>query len=182
MAVMPTIVRAIDTLNEYTGRVLAWLTLGTVLVCFLVVVLRYLFAIGSVCLQELYVWQHAIVFMLGAGYTLLHGGHVRVDILHARMSERRRAWVDLLGTIFFLMPWLVVLLWYGWPFLHRSWMLLEASGQAGGCQGYFILKSAIPGFAILLGLQGIAVACRAVLVLTGHSEYRARPDATQEPI
>src|SRR5690606_37431965 len=109
MAVMPTIVRAIDTLNEYTGRVLAWLTLGTVLVCFLVVVLRYLFAIGSVCLQELYVWQHAIVFMLGAGYTLLHGGHVRVDILHARMSERRRAWIDLLGTIFFLMPWLVVL-------------------------------------------------------------------------
>jgi TRAP-type mannitol/chloroaromatic compound transport system permease small subunit len=121
------------------------------------------------------------VFTLGAGYTLLHGGHVRVDIFYARTSPRRRAWVDLFGTLFFLLPWLGVLVWFGWPYLSRSWGLLEASGQAGGCSGYFLLKSAIPAFALLLALQGAALACRSVLVLTGHPEARPTRDPGQEP-
>ena len=97
-------IRAIDAVNEVVGRVVAWLALGTVAVCFLVVVLRYVFSIGFVWMQELYVWQHAVVFMLGARYTLLHGGHVRVDIFYSRMDARRRAIVDLIGTFVFLMP------------------------------------------------------------------------------
>ncbi|HXV22957.1 MAG TPA: TRAP transporter small permease subunit, partial [Alphaproteobacteria bacterium] len=118
-------VRVIDRINEVVGRAVAFLTLGAVLVCLLVVVLRYVFSVGFIWLQELYVWQHAAVFMLGAGYTLLHGGHVRVDILYARMSPRRRAAVDLAGTMVFLLPWLGVLLYYGTPFLLLSWRLLE---------------------------------------------------------
>ena len=117
-------IRAVDRLNEVVGRVVAWLTFGTVAVCFLVVVLRYVFSIGFVWMQELYVWQHAVVFMLGAGYTFLHGGHVHVDIFYARMSPRRRAIVDLIGTVLFLLPWLGVVLYYGMPFLMLSWRLL----------------------------------------------------------
>jgi len=132
---------------------------------------RYVFSIGSICLQELYVWQHALVFLLGAGYTLMHGGHVRVDIFYARMTPRRRAWIDLFGTVFFLAPWLFVLVWFGWPFLARSWSLFEASGQAGGCQGYFIMKSAIVLFAALVAIQGVALFCRSVLVLGGRLDY-----------
>ena len=178
---MPAIVRAIDVFSEQFGRLVSWLTLGTVLVCFAVVVLRYVFSVGSVCLQELYVWQHALVFMLGAGYTFLHAGHVRVDILYSRLSPRRRAWVDLFGTCFFLFPWLVVLVWYGWPYFKRSWNLLEASGQAGGCDGYFLLKSAIPAFALLLGVQGIAMALRSILIIAGRLDPKEIPNRGREP-
>ena len=181
MGPMAAIMRGIDAFSEHFGRIVSWLTLGTVLVCFAVVVLRYVFSIGSVCLQELYVWQHALVFMLGAGYTLLHAGHVRVDIFYARLSPRRRAWVDLFGTCFFMFPWLVVLVWYGWPYFMRSWGLLEASGQAGGCDGYFLLKSAIPLFALLLGVQGIALVLRSILIIAGRLEPTPVAGHGQEP-
>jgi TRAP-type mannitol/chloroaromatic compound transport system permease small subunit len=171
MNALISVFRAIDMLNEVVGRVVAWLTFGTVSVCFLVVILRYVFSIGFVWLQELYVWQHAIVFMLGAGYTFLHGGHVRVDIFYARMSPRRRAIVDLFGTLVFLLPWLAVILYYGMPFLTLSWRLLEPSSQAGGLPGYFLLKSVIPTFCVLVGLQGLALAARSLLVLSGREEY-----------
>jgi TRAP-type mannitol/chloroaromatic compound transport system permease small subunit len=182
MGGLPAIVRAIDGFSEWFGRIVAWLTLGTVTVCFAVVVLRYVFEFGSICLQELYVWQHALVFMLGAGYTFLHGGHVRVDIFYARMSPRRKAWVDLFGTAFFLMPWLAILVWFGRSFIFRSWDLLEASGQAGGCQGSFLLKSAVLAFAFLVAIQGLSNACRAILVLTGHLAYGADRAAPGERI
>jgi TRAP-type mannitol/chloroaromatic compound transport system permease small subunit len=165
------VIRTIDRFNEGIGRIVAWLTFGTVSVCFLVVILRYIFSIGFVWLQELYVWQHALVFMLGAGYTFLHGGHVRVDIFYARMSARRRAIVDLFGTFVFLLPWLAVILYYGMPFLSLSWRLLEPSSQAGGLPGYFLLKSAIPTFCVLVALQGLALAARSLLVLCGREEF-----------
>jgi TRAP-type mannitol/chloroaromatic compound transport system permease small subunit len=168
-------VRAIDAMNEWIGRVTAWLTLGTVLVCAAVVVLRYAFAYGSICLQEIYVWEHAVVFMVGAGYTLLHRGHVRVDIFYAAMSRRARAWVDLIGTLLFLLPWLAVLVWFGWPFVRLSWSLLEPSSQAGGCQGFFLLKSVVMVFAAVVALQGAALAARSILVLAG----RELPEAAE---
>jgi TRAP-type mannitol/chloroaromatic compound transport system permease small subunit len=180
MHALPAVVRAIDGFTEWLGRLVAWLTLGTVVVCFAVVVLRYVFSVGSICLQELYVWQHALVFMLGAGYTFMHGGHVRVDILYGRMTPQRRAWVDLFGTVFFLAPWMFVLVWFGWSFLARSWSLFEASGQAGGCQGYFLLKSAIFGFAFLVGIQGVALFCRSVLVLGGRLDYAPRTQGVRD--
>ena len=135
-------VRVIDRINEVVGRAVAFLTLGAVL-----------------------------VFLLGAGYTLLHGGHVRVDILYARMSPRRRAAVDLAGTMVFLLPWLGVLLYYGTPFLLLSWRLLEPSAQSDGLPGYFLLKSVIPTFCLLVGLQGLSLAGRSLLVLAGREEF-----------
>ncbi|MDF2764009.1 MAG: putative transporter, DctQ-like rane protein [Rhodospirillales bacterium] len=171
MSALIAFIRAVDAVNEVVGRVVAWLTFGTVAVCFLVVVLRYVFSIGFIWLQELYVWQHAVVFMLGAGYTLLHGGHVRVDIFYARMDPRRRAVVDLFGTFVFLLPWLGVVIYYGMPFQILSWRLLEPSSQSDGLPGFFLLKSVIPAFCVLVGLQGLAIAARSILVLAGREEY-----------
>jgi TRAP-type mannitol/chloroaromatic compound transport system permease small subunit len=171
MGALIAYVRGVDRINEFVGRAVAWLTLGTVATCFLVVVLRYGFSVGSICLQEAYVWQHATVFMVGAGYTFLHAGHVRVDIFYSRMSPRRKAWVDLGGTLVFLLPWLGVLVWFGLPFIELSWRIREGSSQAGGCPGFFLLKSVIMLFALLVAIQGVALAARSVLVLAGRDEF-----------
>jgi TRAP-type mannitol/chloroaromatic compound transport system permease small subunit len=119
-------VRFADRCNEVVGRAVAWLTLGTVVVCFVVVVLRYVFSVGF-----------------------------------------RRAWIDLIGTAMFLLPWLAIVLWYGLPFVGLSWRLLEPSSQMGGMPGYFVLKSVIVLFCVLVGAQGLALAGRSVLVICG---------------
>jgi TRAP-type mannitol/chloroaromatic compound transport system permease small subunit len=167
--------RAVDALNGAVGRAVAWLAVATVLVCAGVVVLRYAFGIGLIWLQELYVWTHAIVFMLGAGYTLLVNGHVRVDIYYARVSPRRKAWLDLVGTLVFLMPWLVVLTWYAVPYVEASWQLHEGSSQTGGMPALYILKTAILGFCLLVGLQGLAILARCVATIAGEDAAATTP-------
>jgi TRAP-type mannitol/chloroaromatic compound transport system permease small subunit len=166
--VLAGLVREVDALNEWVGRSVAWLTLGCVVTCFAVVVLRYAFGIGFPWLQELYVWQHAAVFMVGAGYTMLHRGHVNVDVLYGRMSARRQAWVDILGTIFFLFPWLAVVALTSAPFVLSSWSVREASSTAGGMPALFALKSVLWVFCALLFLQGLALIARRALFLAGH--------------
>ena len=168
---------AVDSMNEWIGRIVAWLTLGTVLVCFTVVVLRYVFGIGYVWMQELYVWQHAVVFMVGAGYTFLHGGHVRVDIFYAKASPRKQAWVDIFGTIVFLLPWVVLLSYSSIPFIGSSWRIYEASSQTGGLPGFFLLKSVIWIFAAVVGLQGLSLVAKRVLFLSGRQEYAPEPSS-----
>ncbi|MCC7048059.1 MAG: TRAP transporter small permease subunit [Alphaproteobacteria bacterium] len=158
-------VRRVDAVNEAVGRVVGWMTVATVLVCAGVVFLRYALKIGSVWTQELYVWIHSCVFMLGAGYALLIDKHVRVDLWHAKQSERTKALVEILGTVLFLLPWVAVLLWTCIPFVARSWAILEPSAQVGGMPGLFVFKTVLIAFAVLLGLQGLARAARAVLVL-----------------
>jgi TRAP-type mannitol/chloroaromatic compound transport system permease small subunit len=161
-------VRSIDAINEWVGRTVAWLTLGCVLTCFAVVVLRYAFDTGLPWMQELYVWQHAAVFMAGAGYTMLHRGHVNVDVLYGRMSPRRRAWVDIAGTLLCLFPWLAVLTVTAAPFVLSSWGIREASSTAGGMPGLYLLKSLLWAFCALLFLQGLALIVRRALFLAGH--------------
>lgn len=168
---MEKIVAAIDGLNERIGRAASWLTLFTVLCCFAVVVLRYAFDWGRIWMQEMYVWAHAAVFLLGAGYTYLRNGHVRVDLFYGRMTARGRAWVELCGVVFVLVPWLAIVLFYGWSFIANSWRIFEASNQAGGLPGMFLLKSLIGVFCVLLALQGVAMACRSILVLRGREEF-----------
>ncbi|MBI1207002.1 MAG: TRAP transporter small permease subunit [Azospirillum sp.] len=158
-------------MNLWVGRAAAWLTLGCVLVCFAVVFLRYVVNIGFIWLQELYVWQHAAVFMIGAGYTFMTGGHVKVDILYNQMTPRRQAMVNIFGTVVFLLPWLFVLSVSGSQFILSSWWLLEESQQTGGLPGYFLLKSVIWVFAFLVGMQGLALIARSVLFLSGREEY-----------
>lgn len=171
MAALEGFVRFVDSLNERIGRGVAWLTLAMVLITFGVVILRYVYAIGWVWLQESYVWLHGVVFMVGAGYTLLHNGHVRVDVIYRPGSARYKAIVDLLGSLLLLMPLIVLIAIVSYDYVFDSWMRLEESREAGGLPGLFLLKSVLLVFCALLGLQGLSLAARSVLVLTGHPEF-----------
>ena len=161
-------VQAIDAMNDWIGRTVAWLTLGCVLTCFSVVVLRYAFDIGYPWMQELYVWQHATVFMAGAGYTFLHRGHVNVDVLYGTMNERSKAWVDILGTLVFLFPWLAIIAVTSAPFVLSSWAVREASATANGMPALYLLKSLLWLFCALVFVQGLALIVRRGLFLAGN--------------
>ena len=166
-----------DSISDWTGKGIAWLTLFMVLVTFTVVVLRYLFNMGWIAMQESIVYMHALVFMLGAAYTLRHNGHVRVDIFYVRMGPRGKAWVDLFGVLFMLIPVCAFIAWISWEYVAVSWELLEGSPEAGGLPGRFLLKSAIPAMAILMIIQGISQALNALLVILGASEHSGEDQA-----
>ncbi|MEE8517068.1 MAG: TRAP transporter small permease subunit [Alphaproteobacteria bacterium] len=157
----------IDRCNEAVGRTVAWLTVGTVLVQFTVVVLRYVFGVGLIWMQESIIYMHATVLMAGAGYTLLHGGHVRVDIFYRTASPERKAWTDLLGVVFFLIPVMILIITVAWPYVATSWASYEGSAETSGIQAVFVLKSVILVFAALVLLQGISLAIASALVLAG---------------
>lgn len=166
---------ALDGLSELTGRVLSWLTLAMVLVTFTVVVLRYAFDTGSIALQESVTYLHAVLFMLGAAYTLRHDAHVRVDIFYQRWSPRARAWVDLLGTLLLLVPVCVFIIVASLDYVSVSWSIREGSREAGGLDGVYLLKTAIPLMAVLMLLQGSAQAIHSLLMIAGYTETPA-PD------
>jgi len=155
----------IDRLNAAIGRTVAWLCLLVVLVQFAVVLMRYMFGLGSIWLSETIIYGHATLFMLAAAWTLRDGGHVRVDIFYADASPRQRAWIDLAGGLLLLLPFMLVLLWFSLPYVGRSWAILETSRETSGLPGVFLLKTLIPVFAVMMALQGIAQAIRAAEVL-----------------
>ncbi len=155
----------IDRLNVAIGRAAAWCVLFMVAAQLLVVVLRYVFGIGSVWLQESVLYAHGALILLAAAWTLWAGGHVRVDIFYAGMSERAKARVDLFGAAILLTPFMIALVWFAMPYVARSWAIFEGSREVGGIPLVWLLKTFIPLFAILLGLQGIAQAIRAWRVL-----------------
>jgi TRAP-type mannitol/chloroaromatic compound transport system permease small subunit len=114
-----------------------------------------------------------LLVTLTAAWTLCTGGHVRVDIFYAEASPRRRALVDLVGTLCLLLPFMLALLWLSAPYALRSWAILERSQETGGLPLVFVLKSLIPLFALLMALQGIAQAIGAIAVLA-EGGYGAR--------
>ena len=158
----------LDALSERIGRLVSWLTLGMVLATVTVVVLRYAAGIGFIWLQESINWMHSLVFMLGAAYTLKADEHVRVDVFYRGMSDRRRAAIDLAGTILFLLPLCAFLLVESWQYVATSWRIAERSREAGGLPMIFLLKTVIPVMAVLLALQGISMVLRACLRLRGR--------------
>ncbi len=164
------IVALIERLAERTGRLIAWLTLGMVIATVAVVVLRYAFGQGLIWLQESVNWMHSFVFLLGAAYTLKADEHVRVDVFYRGFSARRRALVDLAGTILFLWPLCAWLLVESWPYVAGSWRIAERSREAGGLPMLYLLKAAIPLMAVLLALQGVAVALRCIARLRRAAE------------
>jgi TRAP-type mannitol/chloroaromatic compound transport system permease small subunit len=159
----------LDRIAEVTGRGIAWLTLGMVLITFAVVVLRYGLQIGSIALQESVTYLHAVVFMLGAAYTLKHDSHVRVDIFYQKASPRSRAWTNLLGTLCLLFPTCVFIFVSSLDYVTSSWSIHEGSRETGGLDGVFLLKTTIPLMALLLLLQGCSLALRSALVIVRQS-------------
>ena len=155
----------IDRLNTQIGRAAAWLMLVVVLLQFALVVARYLFGLGSLWLSETVIYAHATLFLLAGAWTLSVGAHVRVDIFYADASLRAKAVIDLIGAVLLLLPFALVLLWLSWPYVERSWAILEHSQEASGLPLVFALKTLIPLFAVLMALQGLAQAIRAVEAL-----------------
>jgi TRAP-type mannitol/chloroaromatic compound transport system permease small subunit len=164
----------IDRISATVGRLAAWLILVVVLAQFTVVVLRYGFGVGSIRLQESVVYAHSLAFLLAAAWTLKVGGHVRVDVFYRSASARTRALIDLVGTLVLLLPMAGLILWMSLHYVLRSWAILEGSQETAGLPFVFLLKTAIPLFAGLMILQGIAEAVRAAAVLSASGARRER--------
>jgi len=155
----------LDALSEWTGRTIAWLTLSLALTGFLVVLLRYGLNTGWLWMQESLTWMHALVFMLGAAYTLKHDEHVRVDVIYRGLSVRARAAIDIAGTFLFLLPLCGYIVYESLPYLYSSWSVGERSREAGGLPALYLLKAVIPLMAALLALQGLSQALHAIQAL-----------------
>jgi len=156
-----------DRISTFTGKASAWLTLFMVIITFVVVVMRYVFDAGLIWLQESVTWMHAVVFMMGAAYTLQQEDHVRVDIFYRTMPEKRRAWIDLVGVLIFLWPLCLFLGWASYDFVAASWAVREASRESGGLPYPLIplLKSVLLLMPIVVALQGGSLLLRSLSTL-----------------
>lgn len=169
--------RLLDALNEHIGRLVAWFTLAMVLVQFILVIMRYVFSapdflfISTIWWQELIVYMHGTLIMLGAGYTLLHNGHVRVDIFYREAGPRRQDWTDLIGSLIFLIPMCGIIWWSAMPNVANSWRMLEGSTETSGIPYKYLLKSTVMVCAVLLALQALSTALKAALRLAGHEVF-----------
>jgi TRAP-type mannitol/chloroaromatic compound transport system permease small subunit len=170
------LVSGLDAINLFIGKAVACLTLVMVIITCVVVVMRRVFNLGSIGLQESVTYMHAAVFMLGAAYALRMGAQVRVDVLYRRFHFRTRAWVDSLGALLFLLPVSLFIGFVSWDFVIASWQIREGSTDSGGLSAIYLLKTLIPLTAVSLSLQALAEILRNGLVLMGL----AQPEAEQQ--
>jgi len=164
----------IDLITESIGRVIAWLTLLMVVVSFAIVVLRYGFNLGWIAMQESVLYFHGIVFMLGAGYTLKHDGHVRVDIFYQKFSLKKKAFVNLFGAIFLLLPVCIAIFYVSFDYVAASWRIMEKSSEAGGLPLVYLNKSLILALSLALPLQGFAEIFRNILIIKNENSLEAK--------
>jgi TRAP-type mannitol/chloroaromatic compound transport system permease small subunit len=165
--------------SEFCGRCIAWLMPPMVLGTFAIVVLRYVFDSGWIWMQESVVWMHAAVFMLAAAYTLNRDEHVRVDIFYRGLDARRRARVDIFGTLLLLLPMMIFLIVSSVDYVFDSWVRQEGSREAGGLPfpAVPLLKSLIPLTAALLIVQGIGNLLADFATLRGRGSEVSGRDA-----
>ncbi len=156
-----------DWSNDWIGRATAWLSITMVVVQFAVVIMRYVFGISSLMMQESIIYMHGILFMVGAGYTLLHDGHVRVDIFYRDASVRRKAMVDMLGSLLLLLPIVYLIFIAALPYVQQSWASLEGSPETSGIPAVYLLKSVILVFCLLLGAQGVSLFLKSLITIMG---------------
>lgn len=157
----------IEQTVERIGQLVAWLILLMVVGEFIIVALRYVFQLNWIWFQESISYMHAIVFLLAAAYSLKHDEHVRIDIFYREFSVKRKAWVNILGSVFFLFPTSGLIIWMSWDYVLASWQIWEGSRQTGGLPGVFLLKSLLILFPILLILQGVVLIMRSLQDVSG---------------
>ncbi len=177
---MNRLLTILDTLAEWTGRSVAWLTYGMVLATLLVVVLRYGFSVSITALSESVAYQFAMIFMLGAAYTLKHDDHVRVDLFYRRLSAKGQAWVNLAGTLLFLVPVMSLIFWISSDYVLASWSLHEGSREGGGLPFVYLLKTLLWLMPALMLLQGLAEFLRSIAILRG--DMAPAPDALRTEV
>ena len=155
----------IESFIDLIGRGASWLSLGLVLLTCLVVLLRYVFDIGWIAMQDAISSLHAALFLLAAAYTLKYDEHVRVDIFYQTLTDRGRAWINLLGGLFILFPVSIFIFSISWVYVSDSWRIFESSSETGGLPGVYLLKSLILLMAALLMLQGLALILKNLALL-----------------
>ena len=155
----------LEKINEFVGKAISWLTLFMVIITFTVVLLRYIFNIGWIGMQESITYLHAMVFMLGTAYTFKHDAHVRVDIFYRKLTVRRQAAVDLAGNLLFLMPMCIFIYLSSIEYVAIAWRIKEASQETGGLPYVYLLKTVIPAMSALLLLQAIAGSLKNIISL-----------------
>lgn len=155
----------IDTVNIWVGRFVAWTTALVVLVVFVDVVMRYLFRTSFVFTQELEWHIFAFIFLIGAGYTLLKDGHVRVDIFYQKLGPKAQAWVNLIGVLLFLIPGCMMIILTSLNFVEASYVVMEGSPDPGGIPFRWVLKACIPVGFILILIQGFSLGLKSVLTI-----------------
>jgi len=164
--------KLIDASSDLIGRSAAWLTVGMVLLMALIVALRYLFQTGSIAMQEAVIYVNALIFTLGAAYTLKEQGHVRVDIFYNRLGVKQKALVDLLGGLVFLLPFAGFIIWESWDYVSVSWRIKESSAELSGLPYVYLLKATIISLALLLIIQGISEILKAIVsIRQGDSQF-----------
>ena len=166
MKLLLAISRAIDALNERVGRAVIWLVLVMVLVSSGNAVSRYLLNASSNAWLELQWYLFAGVFLLCSGYALLHNEHIRIDVVSSRLPHRVRIWVDIFGTLCFLLPMSIIILWLSWPIFMNAWVSHEMSSNAGGLIRWPARLLVPVGF-LLLSLQGVSELIKRIAFLRG---------------
>tara|TARA_Y100000590_G_scaffold437971_1_gene560234 strand:+ start:66 stop:593 length:528 start_codon:yes stop_codon:yes gene_type:complete len=160
------IIFIIENITVKLGVKVSWLIFLMALTAFLVALLRYFFNIGYVWMQESYIWMHGLVFLLGTSYALLEDKHVRVDIFYRNFNEKYKAYVNLIFSIFFILPFIFIVSKYSIPYVLKSWISLEKSREAGGLHFLYIYKTSLILFCFFLLIQTIALILRCFLVIT----------------
>ena len=166
---MNALINNLERFIDWTGRSVSWLTLFMVIITFIVVVLRYAFDIGWIALQESVTYLHAMVFLIGASWAMQQEAHVRVDIFYSRMTARNKALVDLVGSIFMLLPVMLFITWVSWEYVIDSWDVLEGSREAGGLPAVFLLKTLILVMSAMLIMQGLVQIVRSIQTFRENS-------------
>jgi len=169
------IARGIDAVNEMIGKIVSWATLTLVVVQFAIVMINYLYSEGFIAVQESLTYMHSLVFLGAAGYTLLHNGHVRVDVFYTHMSEKGRAYINLIGTMLILFPVLICIGVYALPFVSQSWQILEGSIETSGLHIVYVLKSMILLFVVSTFIQGVSVSLHSILIIMGYEHLKEEP-------
>jgi len=172
MKILSNYIKFVDKTNEFIGKSSSWLTTFLVLVVVYDVVLRYAFNISSVGMQELEWHVFAVLFLMGAAYTLLKDDHVRVDLFYSKFNEKQKAWTNFIGSLLFLIPFILIVIYTSANYVNNSFVLNESSPDPGGIPARYILKSFIPLSFFFLLLQGIALLFKSMLTIMNYSEEK----------
>ena len=165
---MYKISETLDSFSELTGKICSWFVAIMVLVTCVVVIMRYGLDMGSVFLQDVVLYLHGGLFLLGSAFALKRGAHVRVDIFYRSFSNSRKAWVDLFGNIIFLQPVCWIILFYSWGYVEFSWRIMEVSPEPDGLPFVYIQKSLLIAVAAFLALQSLSEILKSYLVIKHH--------------
>lgn len=166
----------IDACNDKIGKLVGWLSTLMVLIVFYDTVMRYAFNKGNVGLQEMEWHLFAIIFLIGAAYTLKEGGHVRVDILFIHFNKKTKAWVDMMGSLIFLIPFCIMVIYSTQKYVGNSWAVREISPDPGGLPARYLLKAMIPTGFFLLILQGFSEMFKNLFVIVGYKQKGDKND------